>query len=381
MDRLFMRTGNFVNQLEGILRYKAFIPNLLPYEVQMRPGLQLLLSKADLALGRLDGVADSLPKDIVDFFILMYVRKEATLSSQIEGTQATFVDVLKAEARIEDSEIHKDVDEVLNYISAMNFGLEGLKDIPLSLRLIKNIHKTLLQGVRGERKTPGEFRTSQNWIGGSSLQTARFVPPPHTEVMSLMANLEKYMHAEIEVPILIKIGLIHAQFETIHPFLDGNGRIGRLLITFYLCQQNILHKQLLYLSDYFKENRQEYYERLNSFRRNDDVEGWIKYFLAGIIDTSDKAVETARKIRELRDEHIGKIAGIGRNSSRGMTLLNSLYRNLIVRIKDVEKIVQLSNPNAIALVHKFAKLGILHEITGNKRYRMFSYKEYISLFA
>lgn len=281
----------------------------------MRSGLQLLLSKADLALGRLDGVADSLPKDIVDFFILMYVRKEATLSSQIEGTQATFVDVLKAEARIEDSEIHQDVDEVLNYISAMNFGLESLKNIPLSLRLIKNIHQTLLQGVRGEWKTPGKFRTSQNWIGGSSLQTARFVPPPHTEVMSLMANLEKYMHAEIEVPILIKIGLIHAQFETIHPFLDGNGRIGRLLITFYLCQQNILRKQLLYLSDYFKENRQEYYERLNSFRRHDDIEGWLKYFLAGIIDTSGKAVETARKIRELRDEHIGKIAGIGKNSS------------------------------------------------------------------
>ncbi len=375
-----MRTGNFVSQLEGVLRYKAFIPNHLPFDVQIKPELQFLLSKADLALGRLDGVADSLPKDIVDFFILMYVRKEATLSSQIEGTQATFVDVLKAEAKIEDSEMHKDVDEVLNYISAMNFGLEGLKGIPLSLRLIKNIHKTLLQGVRGEWKTPGEFRVSQNWIGGSSLQTARFVPPPHTEVMYLMANLEEYMHADIGVPILIKIGLIHAQFETVHPFLDGNGRIGRLLITFYLCQQNILRKQLLYLSDYFKENRQEYYERLNSFRRNDDIEGWLEFFLEGIIETSVKAVETARKIRELRDSHLEKVAGIGRNSSKGMVLLNSLYRNPIVRIKDVEKIAQLKNPNAIALVRKFLELGILHEITGNKRYKMFSYKEYIALF-
>jgi Fic family protein len=375
-----MRTGNFINQLEGILRYKAFVPNNLPYEIEIDPELQVLLSKADLALGRLDGVADSLPKDIVDFFILMYVRKEATLSSQIEGTQATFVDVLKAEAKIEDSEIHKDVDEVLNYISAMNFGLDGLKKIPLSLRLIKDIHRTLLHGVRGEWKTPGEFRTSQNWIGGSSLQTARFVPPPHTEVIPLMANLEAYMHADIQVPILIKIGLIHAQFETIHPFLDGNGRIGRLLITFYLCQQNILRQQLLYLSDYFKANRQDYYERLNSFRENDDIEGWLSYFLEGIIETSEKAVETARKIRELRDDHITRIASIGKNSPKGMILLNSLYRNPIVRIKDVERIAKISNPNAIALVRKFEELGILHEVTGNKRYRIFVYKEYVELF-
>src|SRR3989344_9411082 len=189
-----MRTGAFVNQLDGIASYKAFIPNGLPFEVNIDPELQTLLSKADLALGRLDGVADILPKDIIDFFILMYVRKEATLSSQIEGTQATFVDVLKAEARIEDSETHKDVDEVLNYISAMNYGLDRLKTIPLSLRIIKEIHKTLLHGVRGEWKTPGEFRTSQNWIGGTDLQTAKFIPPPHTEVHALMANIEEYMH-------------------------------------------------------------------------------------------------------------------------------------------------------------------------------------------
>ena len=375
-----MRTGSFVSQLEGSSRYKAFIPNELPFDVNVDPELQALLSKADLALGRLDGVADTLPKDIIDFFILMYVRKEATLSSQIEGTQATFEDVLKAEARIEDAETHKDVDEVLNYISAMNYGLSRLDTIPLSLRLIKEIHKILLKGVRGEWKTPGEFRISQNWIGGTNLQTARFIPPPQHEVVLLMSNLEKYLHDDTLVPILIKTGLIHAQFETIHPFLDGNGRIGRLLITFYLCQQGVLRKQLLYLSDFFKKHRQDYYDRLNDFRRNDDVEGWLKFFLEGMVETSEKSVETARKIIKLRDSHLNKVAGLGKSSEKGMTLLNALYRTPIVRVKNVEKIVSLSNPNALSLVDKFVKLGILQELTGQKRNRIFSYKDYVSLF-
>ena len=375
-----MRTGSFVSQLEGSSRYKAFIPNELPFEVNVDPELQVLLSRADLALGRLDGVADTLPKDIIDFFILMYVRKEATLSSQIEGTQATFEDVLKAEARIEDAETHKDVDEVLNYIAAMNYGLSRLDTIPLSLRLIKEIHKILLKGVRGEWKTPGEFRISQNWIGGTNLQTARFIPPPQHEVVLLMSNLEKYLHHDTLVPILIKTGLIHAQFETIHPFLDGNGRIGRLLITFYLCQQGVLRKQLLYLSDFFKEHRQDYYDRLNDFRRNDDVEGWLKFFLEGMVETSEKSVETARKIIKLRDSHLNKVAGLGKSSEKGIALLNALYRTPIVRVKNVEKIVSLSNPNALSLVDKFVKLGILQELTGQKRNRIFSYKDYVSLF-
>lgn len=378
---IFMRTGTFINQLDGTSRYKAFMPNKLPFDINIDPELQTLLSKADIALGRLDGVADSLPKDIVDFFILMYVRKEATLSSQIEGTQATFVDVLKAEARIEDAETHKDVDEILNYISAMNYGLDRLKTIPLSLKIIKEIHKTLLHGVRGEWKTPGEFRTSQNWIGGANLQTAKFIPPPHHEVMQMMSNIEKYMHDDSLVPMLIKIGLIHAQFETVHPFLDGNGRIGRLLITFYLCQQGVLRKQLLYLSDFFKENRQDYYDKLNNFRRSDDIEGWLKFFMQGIIETSEKSVETARKIRELRDSHLNKVAGMGKSSEKGVVLLNILYKTPIVRVKDVEHFTSLSNPNALLLVNKFVRMGVLQELTGQKRNRVFSYKEYISMFA
>lgn len=378
---IFMRTGTFINQLDGSLRYKAFMPNKLPFDINIDPELQTLLSKADIALGRLDGVADSLPKDIVDFFILMYVRKEATLSSQIEGTQATFVDVLKAEARIEDSEAHKDVDEVLNYISAMNYGLDRLKTMPLSLKIIKEIHKILLRGVRGEWKTPGEFRTSQNWIGGANLQTAKFIPPPRHEVMQLMSNIEGYMHDDSLMPMLIKIGLIHSQFETVHPFLDGNGRIGRLLITFYLCQQGVLRKQLLYLSDFFKENRQDYYDKLNNFRRSDDIEGWLKFFMQGIIETSGKSVETARKIRELRDSHLNKVAGMGKSSEKGVILLNILYKTPIVRVKDVEHFTSLSNPNALLLVNKFVRMGILQELTGQKRNRVFSYKEYISMFA
>src|SRR3990167_8397387 len=217
------RTGHFREELQGEVKYKTFIPNILPFKVNYDSELQTLQSKADLALGRLDMVADVLPN--VDFFIFMYVRKEATLSSQIEGTQATFVDVLKAEARIEDAEVHKDVDEVLNYINAMNYGIERLKELPLSLRLIREIHAKLLQGVRGEHKTPGEFRTSQNWVGGASLQTAVFIPPPHIEIMKLMGNLEEYLQNITPTPVLIKTGLVHAQFETIHPFLDGNGRI------------------------------------------------------------------------------------------------------------------------------------------------------------
>lgn len=374
-----MRTGKHVTQLHGDLQYKAFVPNPLPFEVQMDTNLQSLLSKADLAMGRLDSVADMLPN--VGFFILMYVRKEATLSSQIEGTQATFEDVLKAEARIEDAEIHKDVDEVLNYIAAMNYGIERLKELPLSLRLIREIHKKLLQGVRGEHKHPGEFRTSQNWVGGASLQTAVFIPPPQKEVMKLMDNLEEYLHDTSPIPILIKTGLIHAQFETIHPFLDGNGRIGRLLIAFYLYQQGILRKPLLYVSDFFRTHRQAYYDKLNNFREKDDIEGWLKFFLEGIMTTSDKAVETTRKIIKLREEHVAKAAGLGRSAEKGMLLLNSLYRTPIVRIKDVEKITSLSNPNALTLVSKFVKLGILKETTGYKRNRIYSYSDYIALFS
>ena len=374
-----IRTGKYITQLQGELQYKAFVPDPLPFKIKMDPMLQNLLSKADLALGRLDGIAEILPD--VDFFILMYVRKEATLSSQVEGTQATFADVLKAEAKIKDVEIHKDVDEILNYIKAMKYGLERLQTLPLSLRLIKEIHRILIEGVRGEGKSPGEFRTSQNWVGGATIQTASFIPVPAHELLSLLDNLEKFLHDTSSLsPILIKIGLIHSQFENIHPFLDGNGRIGRLLITFYLCQQGILRRPLLYLSEFFKLHRQNYYDKLNAVHEKDDLEGWLKFFIEGTTITADKAVETARKILQLRDNDVQKVMSLGRSAQKAKQLLDYLYKMPLVRVKTVEKISGLKNPNALALVSKFIKLGILKETTGQKRNRVFSYQNYINLF-
>ncbi len=373
-----MRTGQFINQLSGDVSYKAFIPNKLPFDISMGTDLQSLLSRADLALGRLDGVADILPD--VDFFILMYVRKEATLSSQIEGTQATFVDVLKAEAKIEDSEIHKDVEEILNYISTVNFGIYKSQQLPLSLRLIKDMHKVLLKGVGGETKTPGDFRTSQNWVGGVSIQTATYVPPPDAYVLDLMGNIEDYLHDKSPIPVLIKTGLVHAQFETVHPFLDGNGRMGRLLLTYYLCEQGVLREPLLYLSDFFKTNKSIYYDKLNDYRQKDDIEGWLKFFLEGVIETSQKAVETARRIIKLREETYQKVASMGRSSEKAMLLLRRLFTVPIVRVKDVEKIVSIENPNALSLVSKFVAKGILYEITGKQRNRVYSFKDYIDIF-
>lgn len=373
-----MRSGKYVQQLRGLLKYQAFIPELLPFQVKDDPVLQSLLSRADLALGRLDGIAEILPD--VDFFILMYIRKEATFSSQVEGTQATFADVLKAEARIKNTQIHKDVDEILNYVNAMNYGLKRLETFPLSGRLIREIHERLLKGVRGEHKTPGEFRTSQNWVGGPTIETATFVPAPHTELPVLLSNLEKFLHDESPMPILIKIGLVHSQFENIHPFLDGNGRIGRLLITFYLCQQGVLNRPLLYLSEFFKRNRRDYYDRLNAVHEKDNIEGWLKFFLTGIAQTADNAVSTARKIIKLRAKDMEKVSTLNKSTQRAIKLLNVLYRTPLVRVKDVERIVQIQNPNALALVSKFLRLGILKEQTGRKRDRIFSYKEYIALF-
>ncbi|HOD87331.1 MAG TPA: Fic family protein [bacterium] len=373
-----MRSGKYINQLKGELQYKAFMPNFLPFAIQSDDEFQTLLSRADLALGRLDGIAETLPD--ADFFILMYIRKEATLSSQVEGTQATFADVLKAEAKVGDLEIRKDVDEILNYIKAMNYGLERLKTFPLSLRLIKDIHKILLEGVRGEGKEPGEFRKSQNWIGGTSIQRASFVPSPPQEIMSLLDNFEKFLYDKSPMPILLKTGLLHTQFENIHPFLDGNGRIGRLLITFYLCQQKILDKPLLYLSDFFKRYRQEYYDRLNAFHEKDDIEGWLKFFLEGVAVTAEQAVETSKKILKLRGDGLNKISSLGRSTPKATLVFNSLFHTPLITIKDVERIAELKNPNALALVNKLVRLEILEETTGRKRNKVFAYRQYIKLF-
>ena len=290
-----MRAGQFVKQPGN---YRAFVPALLP----PRPSIDLddegrrILSDADRALGRLDGCAHVLPNP--DLFVAMYVRQEAVLSSQIEGTQSSLTDVLQVETGIRGRKLPLDVAEVVNYVRAMNHGMARLEDLPLSQRLLREIHGVLLEGVRGEDRTPGEFRRSQNWIGpdGTPLENATFVPPPVREMTAALANLEEFLHDSDDLPVLVHCGVAHAQFETIHPFLDGNGRVGRLLITLLLCERSILHRPLLYLSHYLKKNRAEYYDRLMAIRAKGDWEGWLKFFLLGVYEVSCQAADTARAI-------------------------------------------------------------------------------------
>ena len=295
------RAGKFVTQPAG---YKAFAPKPLPPSppIQYDEELQSLLSTADRSLARLDGVITVLPNP--NLFIAMYVKKEALLSSQIEGTQASLEGVLEFEADLIPKENLDEIKEVINYVRALNHGIERLKELPMSLRLIKEIHKTLLEETRGAHRNPGEFRKSQNWIGppGFPLSEAIFIPPPPDLVIPAMGELEKFLHQESNIPPLVKIGLIHAEFETIHPFLDGNGRIGRLLITFYLFWKEILSKPLLYLSFYLKKKRPEYYDLLMKVRIDGAWEEWIKFFLKGISDTSGEAAKSAREIIQLKEK-------------------------------------------------------------------------------
>lgn len=375
------RSGRYVRQSTG---YAAFVPAPLPPDppIVVDDELQALLSRADRALGRLDGSIQTLPNP--DLFVFMYVRKEAVLSSQIEGTQSSLNDLLEVEASVFDHEHPQDVGEVLNYVSAMNYGLSRLDELPLSIRIITEIHQQLLGGVRGREKNPGEIRRSQNWIGagGCSLHNATFVPPPPHEVMILLGSLELFMHEEDHIPILIKIGLIHAQFETIHPFLDGNGRVGRLLITFLLCQKGILSRPVLYLSHFFKRYRQEYYDFLQRTRDLGDWEGWVKFFLTGIAEVSQEATTTARAIVSLREEHRMLVTReFGRAAGNGLVVLEKLYERPIMNVNEIAKMLSVTYAAANQLVQRFCDAGILQEITGQKRNRVFRYTPYIALFA
>ena len=374
------RAGTYRRQPTG---YRAFVPAPLPPNppIRITGELQALLSQADLALGRLDGSIQTLPQP--DLFVLMYIRKEAVLSSQIEGTQSSLQDLLAAEARIFAPNRPNDVDEVVNYISAMNHGISRLSELPVSIRLIREIHTKLLQGVRGSHLTPGEVRTSQNWIGpaGCTLHEALFVPPPPHQVMQDMSQLERFIHADTALPLLVKIGLVHAQFETIHPFLDGNGRVGRLLITFLLCEQKVLLKPVLYLSYFFKQHRQQYYEELQSVRDNGTWEQWLTFFLSGIVEVSRQATETARRILALREEHRRVITdNFGRAAGNGHRVLEHIYEHPIVSVGDVQGLTETTYTAANDLVARLVKHGILHEFTGQARNRRFMYKSYIDLF-
>ncbi len=374
------RAGHYRQQPTG---YRAFYPAPLPPtpEVALGRELQRILSDADRALGRLNGSVDTLPNP--DLFVYMYVRREAVLSSQIEGTQSSLQDLLAEEAHVTPDGRPADVAEVVNYVRAMNRGLARLPELPVSVRLIKEIHAELLQGVRGSRLTPGELRRSQNWIGpaGAGLNDATFVPPPPEEVAGALGALETFIHRDDSLPLLVKIGLAHAQFETIHPFLDGNGRLGRLLITFLLCEQRALTKPVLYLSHYFKRHREEYYARLQAIRDEGDWEGWLTFFLLGVKDVSLQAADTARRILELRESHRRAITEqLGRASGNGHRVLEHLYERPIISASDVETLLGITFAGANQLVARLVGLGILTEFTGRSRHRRFRYDAYVRLF-
>jgi Fic family protein len=372
------RAGRFITQPEG---YAAFIPKPLPPDppLDLDADLLNLLEAAVGELGRLDGVAKVIPDP--EFFVSMYVRREAVLSSQIEGTQSTLEDLLELELESEPSDPYSDVFDLINYVQAMNFGLDRIKTLPLSLRLIREIHKELLRDGRGSKATPGEFRRTQNWIGpqGASLKQATFVPPPVSVMKKALHDFEGFLHAESRYPTLIEVGLAHAQFETIHPFLDGNGRVGRLLNTFLLVHRGILRQPLLYLSYYFKLHRTEYYDRLMAVRRSGDWEGWIQFFLRGVVQTAQEATETAERLFELRESHRSMILekNLGQN---GLLLLSHLFQRPLVNINLVASMLRSTFPTASRLVSGFEELGILKEITGQKRSRMFRYEPYLVLF-
>jgi Fic family protein len=378
-----MRSGQFVKQGTG---YLAFIPAALHPIPPIKADAEMtrLLSDADWTLGRLDGIATVLPNP--DLFVSMYVRQEAVLSSQIEGTQSTLEDVLQFEIDSKGQDFPKDIQEVVNYVAAMNFGLDRLKTLPLSLRLIREIHARLLTGVRGSNRTPGEFRASQNWIGpiGCTLANATFVPPPVPEMLTALDNLEKFLHDD-SLPLLIQCGLAHAQFETIHPFLDGNGRVGRLLISFLLCQKHALERPLLYLSGYLKQHRAEYYDRLTAIRNDGDWQGWLKFFLRGVHQVGQEAADTARNILRIREEHRqllneklakDKLAA----TPYDVIFLEYLFQQPIVTVRLAEQHLNRAFVTANKVVERFVNLGLLEETTGFQRNRRFRYAPYLALF-
>lgn len=378
-EKTALRAGRHVAQATG---YRAFVPKRLPPEppIQIDNELLQLLSSADLAVGRLDGIAQNVPDP--DLFVAMYVNREAVLSSQIEGTQSTLEDLLAVGLHADKRGIPADVDEVVNYVAAMNYGLERLDTLPLSLRLIKEIHERLLRGVRGAQRTPGEFRRTQNWIGpqGAPIAAATFVPPPVPDMLEALHDFEQFLNASSIHPVLIEVGLVHAQFETIHPFLDGNGRVGRLLITFLLVHERALHRPLLYLSHYFKLHRAEYYDRLMAIRVDGDWEGWLKFFLRGIAETAAEARSTAQKIFDLREQH-RRLVLDRKLASNGLGLLALLYRRPLVKVGLVAEELETSYQTANVLVGRFEELGLLQETTGAKRGRVFRYGPYLRLFA
>jgi Fic family protein len=360
-------------------KYKSFspVPVNRPWLWQ-DPRINTLLEQATRALGELNAFSLIVPD--VDLFVEMHIAKEANQSSRIEGTQTAMDEALMSEDLIA-PEKRDDWREVRNYIDAMNTAMAELKNLPLSNRLLRQTHAILMRGVRGEHKMPGEFRSSQNWIGGSGLGDAAFVPPHPHEVPDLMGDLEKFWHNEaVEVPDLVRIAISHYQFETIHPFCDGNGRIGRLLITLYLVSKGLLHKPALYLSDFFERNRASYYDALMAVRLSGDLSHWVRFFLTGMAETAANGRDTFQKVLVLRTESEARMHELGRRGKSGLALLRLLYRKPVVTVAQVSAALQVSAPTANALVAEFERFGLLKEQTGYARNRLFAFEAYLRLF-
>ena len=369
------KAGNHINQ--GV--YKSFQPNKINREWSIDNMEVLnLLSRADRQLGRLDMYSEYIPN--IDLFISMYVLKEATQSSKIEGTKTNIEDVLLDKEDVS-NEKKDDWEEVQNYIEALNSAITNLKKLPFSSRLIRETHKILLRGVRGKYKLPGEFRSSQNWIGGASINDATFVPPIHSSINEYMGDLENFTHnPESFFPDLLKIALIHYQFETIHPFLDGNGRVGRLMITLYLVEKGILKKPILYLSDFFERNKTLYYNNLTRVREKDDLAQWFKFFLVGVIETAESSISTFDGILKLQKEVEIKIKTLGNRSNNAQLIINYLFQRPIIDAQKVRELTKLSYPSVYKLIGKLESLKIITEITGAKRGKNYLFSEYTKLF-
>jgi Fic family protein len=360
--------------------YQYFLPEKINHPfIWTDEAINELLEKASLELGELNSFSKFVPD--AGMFIKMHVLKEAVISSRIEGTRTSIEEAIIEEKEI-DPEKRDDRREVNNYVSAMNTAIEELKTLPLSNRLLRDTHRILLSSGRGEKKTPGEFRQSQNWIGGASLADAVFIPPAHTELPELLGDLESFLHnTEIKIPHLIRIAIAHYQFETIHPFLDGNGRTGRLLITLYLVSTGVLEKPLLYLSEFFEKNRNLYFDNLTLVRTKNDLGQWLKYFLTGVIQTAETGVFTLNQIIDLRATiEKDKIMTMGKRAKQGSVLLHALFSKPAVMIKDVQSITALSPKAANDLTQAFIAAGILKETTGYQRNRVFIFEDYLKLF-
>lgn len=374
-------TGEYISCSVSGENYKAFVPSPLPPEPPLDVShLSKLLADASAALARLDSMAGFLPD--VNLFIYMYVRKEALLSSQIEGTQSSFSDLLLHEN--EDAlgaPDEEDVQEVSNYVAALNHGLERMKNgFPLSLRLIREIHEILLSHGRGSTKMPGEFRRSPNWIGGPRPGKAKFVPPPPEKLDDCLGALERFLHDENDnIPILIKAALAHVQFETIHPFLDGNGRIGRLLITLLLCAHGIIQEPILYLSLWFKTRRDEYYEQLQYIRETGDWEEWTRFFLQGVVEVANQGVSTSRRILDLFDADKSKIETLGKAAPSAIQILTFMQKRPVVSVNDLKKELELTVPTLNTGLRNLESLGIVSELTGRQRDRLFAYQNYLAI--